>query len=512
MLDEAIKNQLKNYLTNVKLAFTISATLASDVKSLELKQLLEEIANSCSLINLDFDGSSKRIPSFKLKREQFELEFAGIPMGHEFSSLVLALLQMGGHPPKVDNDTLAQIKAIKDELLFETYFSQSCQNCPDVVQALNLMATVNSHIKHVAIDGALFADEVEERGVMSVPTVFLNGKPFAQGRMEITNILGKLDSNADSKIAENMNSQQLFDTLIVGSGPAGVASAIYLARKGLNIAIAGERLGGQVLDTMEINNFIGNSHTEGPKLARDLENHLRDYPITIFNNVIANSLDYFNSSHTVSFTNGGKLQAKTLIVATGAKWREISVPGEDEYKTRGVCFCPHCDGPLFKGKKVAVIGGGNSGIEAAIDLAGICAYVTVLEFADKCKADQILLDKALTLNNIKIITNAKTTKVLGDGNKVNSLEYQNLLDNKIYQLDLAGIFVQIGLLPNTAWVGNNLELNKFNEVIINEKGQTSKAGIFAAGDCATTPYKQIVIATGSGATAALSAFDYLITN
>jgi len=512
MLDDAIKTQLKTYLDNVKLAFNISATLGNDDKSTELKELLQEIASACSLISLDFNGTSARIPSFKLSRLQFALEFAGIPMGHEFSSLVLALLQMGGHPAKIDANTIAQIQNLDGNYLFETYFSQSCQNCPDVVQALNLMAVLNPKIKHIAIDGALFADEVENRQIMSVPTVFLNGELFAQGRMDIEVILAKLDGNSANKIAQTMNEQKPFDSLIIGAGPAGISAAIYLARKGLNVAIAGERIGGQVLDTMEINNFIGTVYTEGKQLARDLEHHLRNHQVSIFNNVMADKLISTNNLHQVNFSNGGKLQARTLIVATGAKWREMGVPGEDKYKTRGVCFCPHCDGPLFKNKKVAVIGGGNSGIEAAIDLAGICLNVTVLEFADKCRADQILLNKALSLSNVQIITNAQTTEVIGDGDKVTGLKYQNRLTLQNIQLDCAGIFVQIGLLPNTDWLGANLDLTKYKEIVIDAKGQASRAGIFAAGDCANTPYKQIVIAQGSGATAALSAFDYLITN
>jgi len=511
MLDEAIKQQLQSYLTNVKLPFSIIATLDSEAKSAELKQLLEVIASSCSLINLDLAGSSKRVPSFKLVRDNYEVEFAGLPMGHEFSSLVLALLQIGGHPPKIDADLLAQIQNIDAQLNFETYFSQSCQNCPDVVQALNLLAAVNPNIKHTAIDGALFAEEVTSRQIMSVPNVFLNGEPFAQGRMDIAQIVAKLDGNSAQKSADKMNQQEVFDSLIIGAGPAGCAAAIYLARKGLKVAMAAERIGGQVLDTMEINNFIGTQHIEGPQLARALEQHVRDYHISIFSGVNARKLSNKDNYHQVAFDNNGQLRAKTIILSTGAKWREMGVSGEAQYKTKGVCFCPHCDGPLFKGKKVAVIGGGNSGVEAAIDLAGITEHVTLLEFADKCRADQILLDKLSSLQNVQIITNAQTTEVIGDGNKVTALNYQDRITSQAKQIELAGIFVQIGLLPNTNWLKGDIDLNQHNEIIINERGQTSLGGVFAAGDCANVPYKQIIIAAGSGATAGLAAFDYLIT-
>jgi len=373
------------------------------------------------------------------------------------------------------------------------------------------MAAVNPNITHTAIDGALFAAEVESRQIMSVPNVFLNDAPFAQGRMDVAAILAKLDTNAPAQAAAKMKAQDIFDALIVGAGPSGAAAAIYLARKGLKVAIAAERLGGQVLDTLDIGNFIGTVHIEGPNLARNLEAHINDYQIDVFNNVLATKLQITPNLYTVEFNNNGTLKAKTLLIATGAKWREMNIPGEAEYKTRGVCFCPHCDGPLFKGKKVAVIGGGNSGIEAAIDLAGICAEVTVLEFADKCRADQILLNKANSLSNVTIITNAQTLEVVGDGNKVTGLTYQDRQSKQTAHLECAGIFVQIGLVPNTAWLNQQLNQNARAEIVIDERCQTSQTGIFAAGDCTSVPYKQIIIAAGNGATAALTAFDYLIT-
>jgi alkyl hydroperoxide reductase subunit F len=463
---------------------------------------------------LKTDGDDARKPSFSLNRigGNISLRFAGIPMGHEFTSLVLALLQVGGHPSKTAPEVIEQIKALDGNYRFETYFSLSCQNCPDVVQALNLMAVLNPNIKHVAIDGALFQDEVEARQIMSVPSIYLNGELFTQGRMSEEEILAKLDTGSSARDAEKLKAKDAFDVLVVGGGPAGAAAAIYAARKGIRTGVAAERFGGQVLDTMAIENFISVKETEGPKLARALEEHVREYEVDIMNLQRASQLIPAGDDglHRVRFENGGELKAKTLILATGARWREMNVPGEQAYRGRGVAYCPHCDGPLFKGKRVAVIGGGNSGVEAAIDLAGIVAHVTLLEFGEELRADAVLQRKLNSLPNVRVLKMAQTTEVKGDGQKVTGLVYKDRTSEEMHSVELEGIFVQIGLLPNSEWLKGTLELSRFGEIIVDAKGQTSIPGVFAAGDVTTVPYKQIVIAVGEGAKASLSAFDHLI--
>ncbi|MFL9813834.1 alkyl hydroperoxide reductase subunit F [Stutzerimonas sp. VN223-3] len=515
MLDSNLKSQLKTYLEKVTQPFEIVASLDDGEKSQEMLALLEDITGLSDKITLRTDGDDARRPSFALNRigGNISLRFAGIPMGHEFTSLVLALLQVGGHPPKTAADVIEQIKSIEGEYHFETYFSLSCQNCPDVVQALNLMAVLNPNIRHVAIDGALFQDEVERRQVMSVPSIYLNGELFGQGRMGEEEILAKLDTGASARDAEKLSAKDAFDVLVVGGGPAGAAAAIYAARKGIRTGVAAERFGGQVLDTMAIENFISVNETEGPKLARALENHVREYDVDIMNLQRAAALIPANGEgglHEIKLENGGSLKAKALILATGARWREMNVPGEQEYRGRGVAYCPHCDGPLFKGKRVAVIGGGNSGVEAAIDLAGIVAEVTLLEFDSQLRADAVLQKKLYSLPNVTVITSALTSEVTGDGQKVNGLVYKDRNSSEFHNLELEGIFVQIGLLPNTDWLKGTVELTSRGEIIVDARGETSLPGIFAAGDVTTVPYKQIVIAVGEGAKASLSAFDHLI--
>ncbi len=514
MLDTNLKTQLKAYLEKVTQPFEIVASLDDGEKSRELLSLLQDIAGLSDKITLKTDGDDARKPSFSLNRigGNISLRFAGIPMGHEFTSLVLALLQVGGHPSKTAPEVIEQIKALDGDYRFETYFSLSCQNCPDVVQALNLMAVLNPNIQHVAIDGALFQDEVEARQIMSVPSIYLNGELFTQGRMSEEEILAKLDTGSSARDAEKLKAKDTFDVLVVGGGPAGAAAAIYAARKGIRTGVAAERFGGQVLDTMAIENFISVKETEGPKLARALEEHVREYEVDIMNLQRASQLIPAGEDglHRVRFDNGGELKAKTLILATGARWREMNVPGEQEYRGRGVAYCPHCDGPLFKGKRVAVIGGGNSGVEAAIDLAGIVAHVTLLEFGEDLRADAVLQRKLNSLPNVRVLKMAQTTEVKGDGQKVTGLVYKDRNNDEMHEVELEGIFVQIGLLPNSEWLKGTLELSRFGEIIVDAKGQTSIPGVFAAGDVTTVPYKQIVIAVGEGAKASLSAFDHLI--
>lgn len=514
MLDDNLKTQLATYLQRVTQRVELVASLDDREASAEMRELLAEIAELSPLISARFDGQDARRPSFSISRTGADMgvRFAAIPMGHEFTSLVLALLQAGGHPPKLEAEVIEQIRALDGDFAFETYMSLTCHNCPDVVQALNLMAVLNPRIRHVAIDGGLFQDEVEKRQIMAVPMVFLNGQPFGSGRMEIHEILAKIDTGAAQRDAEKLAKKDVFDVLIVGGGPAGAAAAVYAARKGIKTGIAGERLGGQTLDTLGIENYVSVLETQGPKFAADLEAHARAYGVDIMVGQRAAKLQPAQGGAPASITldNGAMLRGRTVILATGARWRNVNVPGEAEYKNRGVAYCPHCDGPLYKGKRVAVIGGGNSGVEAAIDLAGIVEHVTLVEFAPALKADAVLVAKLNSLPNVTVHVNAQTTAIVGDGQKVTGLTFKDRATGAERTVDLAGVFVQIGLVPNTEWLKGTVELSKYGEIIVDAKGATSVPGVFAAGDATTTPYKQIVIAAGEGAKAALSAFDHLI--
>ena len=513
MLDATIKTQLKAYLERLQQPIELIATLDDSDKAQEVRSLLDDIATASHKVSVRNDGSDTRKPSFAVTRpgETPRIGFAGIPMGHEFTSLVLALLQTGGHPPKVEPEVIEQIKAIPGKFHFETFISLSCHNCPDVVQALNLMSVLNPGISHTMIDGALFQDEVNERKIMAVPTVFLNGEPFGQGRMTLEEIIARIDTGAAAREAEKLAAKDTFDVLVVGGGPAGAAAAIYAARKGVRTGVVAERFGGQVLDTLAIENFISVKETDGPKLAAGLEQHVKEYNVDIMNlqraEVLSQGADGLNE---IRLASGAVLKAKSVILSTGARWRNMNVPGEQEYKTRGVAYCPHCDGPLFKGKRVAVIGGGNSGVEAAIDLAGIVSHVTLLEFDPALRADAVLQKKLQSLPNVTIITQALTTEVTGDGQKVNGLVYSDRASGETHRIELEGVFVQIGLLPNTEWLKGTLTLSPRGEIEVDSHGRTSMAGVFAAGDCTTVPFKQIVIAMGEGARASLSAFDHLI--
>lgn len=516
MLDANMKNQLKAYLEKLTKPVELVATLDDSAKSTEIKELLTEIASLSSQVTFKEDNSlAVRKPSFLITNPGSTQgpRFAGSPLGHEFTSLVLALFWTGGHPSKEAQDLLEQIRHLDGDFEFETYYSLSCHNCPDVVQALNLMAVLNPRVKHTAIDGGTYQNEITDRNIMGVPAVFLNGKEFGQGRMTLAEIVGKVDSNAEKRAADALNKRDAYDVLIVGSGPAGAAAAIYSARKGIRTGLMGERFGGQVLDTVDIENYISVPKTEGQKLAGALKAHVDDYDVDVIDTQSATRLvpaSVEGGMHQIETASGAVLKARSIIIATGAKWRNMGVPGEEQYRTRGVTYCPHCDGPLFKGKRVAVIGGGNSGVEAAIDLAGVVEHVTLLEFAPEMKADRVLQDKLRSLANVDIILNAQTTEVKGDGAKVTGIDYRCRATGAEHSLPLAGIFVQIGLLPNTGWLEGAVERNRMGEIIIDARCETSVKGIFGAGDCTTVPYKQIIIATGEGAKASLSAFDYLI--
>jgi len=511
MLDTNIKAQLKAYLEKLQHSIELVASFDDSAAAQEMRGLLVDIAELSDKVSLREDGNAALRPSFAigLPGETPRITFAGIPMGHEFTSLVLALLQTGGHPPRVDAAAIEQIKALPGNFRFETFISLTCHNCPDVVQALNLMAVLNPGVTSTMIDGALFQDEVERRKIMAVPTVFLNGEEFGAGRMSVEEIISKLDTGAAARAAEQISNKEAFDVLVIGGGPAGASAAIYAARKGIRTGLLAERFGGQVMDTVGIENFISVKATEGPKLVAGLEEHVKEYPVDVMNLQRAAQL-IPGELIEIKLENGASLKSKSVILATGARWREMNVPGEKEYRGKGVAYCPHCDGPLFKGKPVAVIGGGNSGVEAAIDLAGIVGHVTLLEFDGQLRADAVLQKKLHSLANVTVITRALSTEVTGNGEKVNGLVYKERDTEQLKRIELEGIFVQIGLLPNTDWLKSSVTLSNRGEIEIDARGQTSVPGVFAAGDCTTAPYKQIIIAMGAGATASLSAFDHLI--
>ncbi|HRC38632.1 MAG: alkyl hydroperoxide reductase subunit F [Rubrivivax sp.] len=515
MLDANLKTQLKAYLERVTQPIELVASLDERPASQEMRELLQDIAGLSDKIALRLDGQDERRPSFSISRAGHDMgvRFAAIPMGHEFTSLVLALLQAGGHPPKVEADVIAQIRALEGDFVFETYMSLTCHNCPDVVQALNLMAVLNPRVRHVAIDGGLFKSEVDARQIMAVPTVFVNGQMFGSGRMELGEILAKVDTGAAARDAARLADKAPYDMLVIGGGPAGAAAAVYAARKGIRTGIVAERFGGQTLDTMAIENYISVLETDGPKFAAALEAQVRSLDVDLMNGQRVTALEPATTPGGlvgVKLANGAELKSRSVVLAPGARWKNVNVPGEAEYRTKGVAYCPHCDGPLFKGKKVAVIGGGNSGVEAAIDLAGVVAHVTLLEFADQLKADAVLVNKLRSLPNVDIHTSAQTTEITGDGQKVNGLRYKDRVSGQEHALELAGVFVQIGLVPNTEWLKGSLELSRYGEILIDAHCATSVPGVFAAGDATTVPFKQIVIAAGEGAKAALSAFDHLI--
>ncbi|MFS3128532.1 alkyl hydroperoxide reductase subunit F [Nocardioides sp. Bht2] len=515
MLPPALRQQLTSHLTHLRTPVDLVATLDDSPTSRQMQGLLAELASASTQIAVSTTPptAGQRVPSFRISRsgEQSGPRFAGVPMGHEFTSLVLALLHVSGHPPKFDDDLLDQIQQLSGPLHFETYFSLTCQNCPDVVQALNTMAALNPSITHTAIEGGAFATEVADRGILSVPAVFLNGELFAQGRMGLTEIVERLGSTTDT--AAHLDAKPTYDMLVVGGGPAGVTAALYAARKGLRTALVAERLGGQVLDTAGIENFPSVARTEGPRLGSDLESQVRAHEVDVIERQLAAGLhshDDPDAPLSVELASGAELFSRTIVIATGAQWRLLDVPGEAEYRNRGVTFCPHCDGPLFKDKAVAVVGGGNSGVEAAIDLAGLASQVTLLEFGAALRADSVLQQALARQHNVRVITSAQTQAIVGDGQKVTGMRYQSRTDESLHDLDLSGVFVQIGLHPATDWLDGSLTRNRAGEIVVDHHGRTDLPGVFAAGDCTTAPYKQIVTSAGDGAKAALAAFDHLI--
>lgn len=512
ILDEELKEQLKSYLENLKEDVILEASLDDSSSATEMRSLLQEISSLSKKVEYNENGTNERKPSFAIKNTQtkISLSFAAIPLGHEFTSLVLAILQAGGHPIKLSEETTDTVKSIKETLNFTTYMSLTCQNCPDVVQALNAMAILNPNISNTSVDGALFQSEVESKSIMAVPTVYLNGEEFLQGRTSVEEVLQKLGSYDDSKIVEEINNKEIFETLVIGGGPAGASAAIYSARKDVRTGVVATRFGGQILDTMTIENFISIKHTEGPKLANALEEHMKEYNIDFIRLQTVVEIVKDGDIFKAICQSGAILKAKTIIISTGAKWRKMGVAGEDKYIGKGIAFCPHCDGPLFRDKSIAIIGGGNSGVEAAIDLSAIGKDITLIEFAPELKADAVLQRQMAKIGNIKVIKSSKVEEVFGSENKLTSLDYLDMKTGEKHSLNVDGIFVQIGLLPNSDFAKGFIDLTDRGEIIIDNKCQTSVAGIFAAGDVTTVPYKQIIIAMGEGAKASLSSFEYLI--
>ncbi len=510
-LDKNIIESLKGLMPLVENPVVFKASLGQDSVSIEMLEMLNEIAALSEKITVE-QVSLERTPSFLVTQKDKDsgVVFAGLPMGHEFNSLIIALLQVSGRKPKIEDSQIEQIKSITGHFKFETYISLSCHNCPDVVQALNLLSVLNPNISNTMIDGAVFQKEIEERQIMAVPAVYLNGEPFANGRMTLDEVIAKIDTGAAQREKELINQKEDFDVLIVGGGPAGSAAAIYAARKGLRTGIVADKFGGQVMDTLGIENFISVKETEGPKLVRNLEEHVKEYNVDLMLMQRAVGLKR-DEKIEIELENGAKVRSKSVVIATGASWRELGVPGEKEFKNKGVAYCPHCDGPLFKGKDVAVVGGGNSGVEAAIDLAGVVKHVTLFEFAPTLKADAVLQKRLYSLPNVTVILNAQTTSVVGT-DKVTGLNYKDRATGADHHIALEAVFVQIGLVPNTNWLKGTVDLTKFGEILIDGHGGTNVPGVFAAGDCTNIPYKQIIISMGEGAKASLGAFDYLIRN
>ncbi|MCJ0574720.1 alkyl hydroperoxide reductase subunit F [Enterococcus cecorum] len=506
-LDTEIKAQLAQYLELLENDIVFAAHLDESENSQKVREFLDEIQAMSPKISL-VNKSLTRTPSFMINQKgqaDSGIEFAGLPLGHEFTSFILALLQVGGRKPKVEEDVVRRIEKINRPLHFETYVSLTCHNCPDVVQALNIMSVLNPNISHTMIEGGMFKEEVDAKKIMAVPTVFLDGEEFASGRMSIEQLV---DLAAGPSSAEEFEDKGLFDVLVVGGGPSGSSAAIYAARKGIRTGMVVENFGGQVMETVGIENMIGTPYTEGPKLMAQVEQHVKEYPVEIMKGQRAKDIRKTDVVE-VELENGAVLKAKSVVLALGAKWRNMNVPGEQEFRNKGVTYCPHCDGPLFTGKKVAVIGGGNSGIEAAIDLAGLAEHVYVLEFLPELKADQVLQDRVAKLDNITVLKNVATKDIVGS-DEVTGLNYVDRTTNEEHHIDLSGVFVQIGLVPNTSWLKDRVELTNRGEIIVDKHGQTSMPGVFAAGDCTDSAYKQIIISMGSGASAALGAFDYLI--
>ncbi len=507
ILDENLRSQLLPYMDLLENPIILKVDADDSENGQKINEFTDELASLSDLISKEKTNLNHK-PAFSIEREDVSgLVFSGLPLGHELNSLVLALVQVSGRPPRIEQELIEQIKAIKTSLHFDTYVSLTCHNCPDVVQALNTMTILNPNISHTMIEGGMFQAEVEAKGIMAVPAVFKNGEEFHSGRASLEELLEKITGPESS---DSFAEKEPYDVLVVGGGPAGASAAIYAARKGIRTGLIAERFGGQPLETLGIENLIGTPYIEGVQLGRQLEEHVKKYPVDLMNLQKAVKLEKKDLIE-VSLANGATLKSKAVILSTGARWRDLGIPGEQRFKNKGVAYCPHCDGPLFSGKDVAVIGGGNSGIEAAIDLAGLVDHVTVLEFLPELKADKILQKKLASLTNVTVLTNVETKEILGD-EQVTGLNYQVRGSKETIHLELAGVFVLIGLVPNTQWLEGTIDLTDRHEIVTDKVGATNIPGVFAAGDCTDTVYKQIIVSMGSGATASLGAFDYLIRN
>lgn len=513
MLDSNILEQLNSVFAKLEKNVVLTYSESDHADQKNLIEMLEQVASTCTKITTKTSSGAKApFPEFHLEYDGRPngIHFKGIPSGHEFTSLILAILNSDNKGKLPDEAVQAKIKSLKGPIEIKTFVSLSCENCPDVIQTLNQMAVIHGNFKHTMIDGAYTQDEIARLGIQGVPSVVVNDKMIYSGRLNMIDLMNALektfgvDSNQKTE-AKNLD-LGTYDVVVIGGGPAGASAAIYSVRKGLKTAILAERLGGQVQDTKGIENLIGIKYTEGPLLAAQLAQHMSEYPIKTLEFRRVAKIDN-GPVKTIHIEGGEFIKTKAIIVATGAKWRELNIPGEKEYIGRGVAFCPHCDGPYYKGKKIAVVGGGNSGVEAAIDLAGIVREIVLFEFNDILKADKVLVDKLKSLPNVSIVTEARTSQVIGDGGKVIGLEYEDRKTKEIKRIDLDGIFVQIGLLPNSGFIKDIVETTKFGEIVIDPKGRTNTPGIYAAGDVTTVPYKQIVIAMGEGAKSALAAFE-----
>lgn len=515
MLSKDIIEALTSYTANMQKDVTFVLQTGEHAKRQELVEFLEGVASVSERITLTERDAGLRSPvSFLLEVDgkASGVNFSGIPSGHEFNSLVLAILHASGTEMKLDDSVKAIIGNVKERLHFEVFVSLSCHNCPDVVQALNQFALLNDNISSEMIDGGLYQDVIKERDIQGVPTVYVNGELFANGKVDAAKLLEKL-LERDPTIAQVKSSEPmpLQDVTVIGGGPAGVSAAIYAARKGLKVTVIGEVIGGQVKDTMGIENLISVPKTTGPELTAALQTHMDDYKITVKEHFKVTEIEK-GPVKTLTLSSGEQIKTRALVIATGARWRELGVPGEKENIGNGVAYCPHCDGPFFKGKDVAVIGGGNSGIEAALDLAGIVKSVTVFEFLPDLKADQVLIDQAESRPNIDILKNVATKEIVAENGKVTSIKYEHRDSGEVENRALDGVFVQIGLVPNSQFLSGVVDLTKHGEIVIDEKCRTSEEGIFACGDVTTVPYKQIVISMGEGAKASLAAFEYLLMN
>lgn len=509
MLDTALKNQLKTILAGLEAQYTFDMVVSAQHENREeLVELLHDVADCTDKINCQLSEGDNLEFTLLKNDEKTGITFRGVPNGHEFTSLLLALLNLDGKGKNFPDENICnRVKALKGPIHLTTYVSLTCTNCPDVIQALNAMTTLNGAIRHEMVDGAIYQAEVDALKIQGVPSVFADGKLLHVGRGDFGELLEKLE--AQYGVDENSLevSERSYDVIVLGGGPAGSAAAIYSARKGLNVALIAERIGGQVKETVGIENLISVPETTGNELADNLRTHLQRYPIDILEHRRVEKIEITGNLKKLTTAGGELFNTPALIVATGASWRKLNIPGESEYIGRGVAFCPHCDGPFYKGKHVAVVGGGNSGIEAAIDLAGICSKVTVLEFLDELKADQVLQEKLKSLPNVEIFLGSQTTEVIGNGEKVTGIRVKNRKTEETKDISLDGIFVQIGLVANSSSFRDILDCNRTGEIVIDTHCRTNVPGIYAAGDVSTVPYKQIIIAMGEGAKAALSAFE-----